>query len=321
MITKVRLLSGNGLDRDYAIGHPEDVLEFTGSISFRELKCPKCDGPPDRRRLVVYDWRPTAAADENLPTLVGIYGWESPRGAFSWKVPENIPHIVVPHYYRKDDAWIFFLLAPGGRVRKENVRRYFDTDLWFSYNGAEGRVFSQGDDMASILWVEGELLSFEPPEVEERPHYRCSKIAPDLERGGFLIQRLEGRTRFFRNGEEIVYIRPGDIPVGVCRYLGIQFCDHYDGEQRFLPDPYVCTVGYTPVFWDREKNCLYGGKYTLYEGEKVKLNLSWQQESVLNALRWRFHDPSPRTLKVVKEKTDDGTFYTVVITEEADDND
>ena len=318
MIVRVRLMSGNGLDKDYAFGYPEGSLEFTGSVYFRELKCPRCGDIPDRRRLAVYDWRPVAAADKDIPTLVGIYGWESERGAFSWEVPEDIPHIFLPHYYRKEDGWIFFFLAPSGRVKKLTARRDFDKDLFFPYNGEEGRIFAQGDLMSKILWAEGELLPFEPPEVEERLHYRCSKIAPDLERGGFLIQRLEGRARLFRGEEEIRLLRPEEISEDTCRYLGIGLFE-YDGEPLWSADWYVCTIGCTPVFWDREKNCLYGGKYTLYEGERTKLNLSWQQESVLNSLRWRFHDPSPRTLRVMKEKTDDGTFYTVVIEEEGEE--
>ena len=321
MITRIKLLSGNGLDGDYAFGYPQDVLEFTGSYNFREFKCSKCGIIPDRRRLVIHDWRPTAVADKDIPTLVGIYGWTSPRGAFSWEVPDNVPHLAVLHYYAKDDGWIFFLLAPGGRVRKMTTRRYFDADLWFPYNGTEGRIFSQGDDMASILWVEGKLLPFEPPEIEERPHYRCQKVAPDLERDGYCIHRLEGRTRLFRNGELITFVEPGDIPEGVCRSLGIQNSEH---AGIYTADEYVCQAGSTPVFFRRcnvnQKPFLYWSKYTLQEGERTKLKLLWEHDKTLTQLQFDFSNPYPKRLWVKKEVTEEGSFYTLMI-DDIDDDD
>ena len=163
-------------------------------------------------------------------------------------------------------------------------------------------------------------MPFDPPELKTKAHYRCQKVAPDLEKDGFEIHRLEGRTLLFRKGELLDFVLPEDVPEAVCRHLGIRFSKHYVGV--YTADEYVCQIGSTPVFFSGSNvgqiPHLYWGKYLLRKAEKTKLDLPKEVSDILTGLRWKSRFPYFGTVWVKREEICGEVLYTLVIEQEED---
>ena len=176
------------MTRDFGVNYPKSN-EFTARVSFRELRCDLCDDPPDRRHIIFHEFRDTVPEDETLPLLIGAYGRVSPRKASDWEVPENTPCIILPHYYRKEDGWTFFLCPPETKVRIRETPRYSSNPPLLPYNGEKGVIFSQEAELSTVIWIEGTLLPFDPPYVRHWCHRRCRSKGTGITVGAITVLR------------------------------------------------------------------------------------------------------------------------------------
>jgi len=147
----------------------------TGHFSRLVRECPVCGKKEDR--ILLREIRPSFARDEELPTLLVLDLWTSPRGAFTWSLTPTVPPValVVPHYYRQDDAIVFALLAPGAKISIVQTRRYYEPGLWPWWLAAagSGRLATQECDTCTMVWLEGDILPLPEPELVTQPHRRC----------------------------------------------------------------------------------------------------------------------------------------------------
>jgi len=146
-----------------------------GHFTVLRRECPVCAKKEDR--IVLKEIRPSFAGDEELPELLVLDLWTSPRGAFTWGLTPTVPPVglAIPHYYRKEDAIFFALLAPGAKISIVQTRRYYEPRLWpwWTYTSRSGRLATQECDTSTMVWLEGDVLPLPEPECITVPHRRC----------------------------------------------------------------------------------------------------------------------------------------------------
>ena len=163
------------------------LSNITALVKVVEKECPICK-KTDRLRLRVLEWRPTdSVIDKDIPLLVAVHGWESPRGALSYRT-SNLVHLKIGHYHYKNHGLYLYPVNPDAKYRMLNTRRDYNSELWtfvldkvehnngeYSTSGAVG--IQELDFHSKVFWVEN-IRSSEHSNVMGietcvKTHYKC----------------------------------------------------------------------------------------------------------------------------------------------------
>jgi hypothetical protein len=209
----------------------------------------------------------------------------SPREVSDWEVPENTPHVVLPHYYQKDIGWTFFLCSSETIVRIREIPRYPSRDTWNPYRGKRGVIFVGNSDISTIIWIEGKLIPFDPPYVRHWSHYQCRPRGTRVTAGSFAVLRYEDGAELLHNEEHVAFdgevVYKDHVPGAQTQIrLGIRTLPYKENPQEVYleSDPLVDMLGHgyiadIPVFWNPRERVLYGCGFTLDTSSQLRADV------------------------------------------------